>query len=93
MSQESSYFIALRRKEAAVHSLIEIQRDLSVHLEQIVATQVTLENVPTSPSHGTYSLDGTLENKALKALFSKQWALFTGLQTKLERTQGIRHYA
>ena len=93
MSQETSYFINLRRKEAAVHSIIEIQCDLSKHLEEVLKIQEELKRIPTVPKHGTYNKDAsdlqTLENKALQGLFTHQWTLLAGFQNKLDRTVEI----
>ena len=93
MSQKTSYFINLRRKEAAVHSIIEIQSDLSKHLEEILTIQENLKRIPTIPKHGTFNKDAsdlqTLENKALRGLFTHQETLLAGFQNKLDRTVEI----
>ena len=71
-SQEISCFINLRRRKAALLSSIEIQNNLYSHLGHIFNAQCTLKRILTALSQGTYSKDGTLEKKALRALFTKQ---------------------
>ena len=89
MSHETSYLQHLRRKDAAVHSISEIQKDLTSHIRDIQEVKATLEAVPCLPHSGALKTDAlvqTLENKAILTLFSNQDALLAGIQSKLERT-------
>ena len=89
MSHETSYLQHLRRKDAAVHSISEIQKDLTSHIRDIQEVKSTLEAVPCLPHSGALKTDAlvqTLENKAILTLFSNQDALLAGIQSRLDRT-------
>ena len=54
LNSTSSYYINLCCKENKVHTIIEIQKSLYNHLDEISATKQELKRAPFAPAKGTY---------------------------------------